>query len=448
MAGTLLQCGLSEFLGTFLLLSTVLLIINSGNAAWGAAAIASILMVSIYSFGPVSGGHFNPAVTFAVALRKIGEDGLLQRSAIYIGCQILGALAAVALFSFGFEIHPGLHVSEGKTIGACLCEVLYTFMLCFVVLNTAVSKRNKDNQFFGIAIGYVIIAGGTCSGFFGAGNFNPAVSIALLASGGMVGTVSCVLFIVAQILGAAIAAVLFGIVRPEESKSDAAAEYGLLPRLTSEAIGTFMLVVTVGLNVLASYGGAAFSIGMALSCMIFALGDVSGGHFNPAVTVAILASGKSPLSVTEGGYYIGAQIVGGILGAFTYALVHGGATFPLGPGEGHGWLGVATVEILFTFVLTSVVLGIALLEQNNVGQFGGFIVGSCVIVGGFAAGGVSGGSLNPAVSLGISTSHILGGGLFWKGLVYSVFELIGAGLASAVFRTVHERDEKALLNDK
>eukprot|EP00927_Polykrikos_kofoidii_P017294 TRINITY_DN17850_c0_g1_i2.p1 TRINITY_DN17850_c0_g1~~TRINITY_DN17850_c0_g1_i2.p1 ORF type:complete len:444 (+),score=58.41 TRINITY_DN17850_c0_g1_i2:68-1399(+) len=443
MASTLLQCGLSEFLGTFLLLSSVLLIIHSIKAAMGAGVIASILVVSICSFLPV--GHFNPAVTFAVALRKIGEDGLLQRSAVYFGCQILGALAAVAIFSFGFEFHPWLHVSEGKTIGACLCEVLYTFMHCFVVLN------NKDDQFLHIIKGYMLIPNGTCSRFFGAGNFNPAVSIALLASGELVGTASCVLFIVAQILGAAIAVVLVSIVRPE-GRIDAAAENGLLPRLTSEAIASFMLVVTVSLNVLASYGGhdggPAFSIGMAMNCMVQSLGDVSGPHFNPAVTLAILAFGKSPLSVTEGGYYIGAQIVGGILGAFTYALVHGGATFPLGPGEGHGWLGVATVEILFTFVLTSVVLGIALLEQNNVGQFGGFIVGSCVIVGGFAAGGVSGGSLNPAVSLGISTSHILGGGLFWKGLVYSVFELIGAGLASAVFRTVHERDEKALLNDK
>lgn len=446
MAGTLLQCGIAEFLGTFLLVSTILCIISSGNAAWGAAAIASMLMVSIYAFGPVSGGHFNPAVTFALALRKKSGDGHMQQIVVYVVCQILGALAATAIFAFGFEIEARLSVHEGKAIGACLCEVLYTFMLCFVVLNTAVSKKNKENQFFGIAIGYVIIAGGSGSGYFGAGNFNPAVSIALLASGSMAGTAWCGLFILAQIIGAAIASVLFGIVRPEESKSDAPpTEYGLLPRLSSEVIGTFMLVVTVGLNVLASYKGAAFSIGMALSCMIYAIGDISGGHFNPAVTVAILASGRGKQNVTEAGYYMGAQIVGGILGAFTYAIAHGGETFPLGPGAGHSWLGVATVEILFTFVLTKVVLGIALLKDNKVGEFGGFIVGSCVIVGGFAAGGVSGGSLNPAVSLGISTSHILGGGLFWKGLVYSAFEIIGAALAAAVFRTVHEPEKNNLL---
>merc|ERR1719478_1460081 len=124
-----------------------------------------------------------------------------------------------------------------------------------------------------------------------------------------------------------------------------------------------------------------------------------------------------------------AQVVGGVGGAFTYALVYVGATFPLGPVGSHSWLEVGVAEVIFTFVLTYVVLCIASPNKQPAPEFIGFAIGSCVTVGGFAIGKVSGGSLNPAVSFGISTSHaVLGGGSFYACLIYTIIELL-AGAA-------------------
>merc|ERR1711972_465460 len=122
-----------------------------------------------------------------------------------------------------------------------------------------------------------------------------------------------------ELAGACLAAALFKVVRPE----DFGGKRGLMARLSSEFIGTYMLVVTIGLNVCAGSPAAAFSIAASLTSMIYALGDVSGAHFNPAVTVAILASGRCPgLTPAKAGTFIGAQIAGGIAAAFTYAFIY------------------------------------------------------------------------------------------------------------------------------
>merc|ERR1740130_463290 len=166
-------------------------------------------------------------------------------------------------------------------------------------------------------------------------------------------------------------------------------------------------------------------------CMIFALGTVSGAHFNPAVTVAIIASGRDKCSVSDGAQYIGVQIIAGICAAFTYAAIMNGETFQLKP-ELYKWNQVAIAEFMFTFVLAFVVLSVATVK-NSLSEYFGFAIGMCVTVGGFAIGKVSGGSLNPAVSIGISTSHIIGGGGFWPCLVYTLVELIAGGMAAGVF---------------
>ena len=125
--------------------------------------------------------------------------------------------------------------------------------------------------------------------------------------------------------------------RPE----DFSGEKSQVTELVSEFLGTYMLVLTVGLNVLGKSKAAAFSIAAGLASMIYALGDVSGAHFNPAVTVAILASGRCPdLTPAKAGMYAGVQIAGGIAAALTYAFIYQGATFALGPVGFSTWAGV------------------------------------------------------------------------------------------------------------
>merc|ERR1719222_1237272 len=178
--------------------------------------------------------------------------------------------------------------------------------------------------------------------------------------------------------------------------------------LIAEFIGTFVLVLTVGLNVLGRSPAAAFSIAAALMSMIYALGDVSGAHFNPAVTVAILASGMCPdLTPVEACKYIVTQIIGGVCAGFTYSAIYSGASFPLGPVGSHSWSQAAVAEIVFTFVLCFVVLSAAVSEKTKTTQMFGLAIGSCVTVGGLAIGGISGGSLNPAVSFGIASAHAI-----------------------------------------
>lgn len=438
MAGLTVSSCIAEFVGTFLLVFTVGCNVLGSNATWGAVSIACVLMVSTYALGAVSGANFNPAVTLSLQLAKKLEDGWVQLGA-YMAVQCIGGLAAtgafVLLFGGGFALAP----KPGFTVGAILCEVIYTFMLCFVVLNVAASKKCKDNQYFGLAIGWVIIAGGYGAGALGAGCFNPAVALGICSSSFFAGALWLLAYVFAEFCGAALATGCFLFLREEEQEPSAVApkDYGLKSKLVGEAIGTFMLVFTVGLNVLGESPAAAFSIAASFMCMIFAIGDISGGHFNPAVTLALVCSGKSPMAdAKEAGFYVLAQLGGSLLAALAYTGAHNGATFPLGPGASHGWAGVGFVETVFTFVLTFTVLSVALQEVRQPSQFVALIIGSCVIVGGFAAGPISGGSLNPAVSCGISAAHIIGGGFFYKSLIYSVFELLGGAMAGAVYQVL------------
>merc|ERR1711981_600376 len=109
-----------------------------------------------------------------------------------------------------------------------------------------------------------------------------------------------------------------------------------------------------------------------------------------------------------------------------------GKTFALKP-ESSNWSQAIIAELVFTFVLAFVVLSVATV-QNALSQYFGFAIGMCVTVGGCAIGKVSGGSLNPAVSIGISSSHIIGGGGFWPCLIYTAVELAAGAAAAGVFK--------------
>ena len=163
--------------------------------------------------------------------------------------------------------------------------------------------------------------------------------------------------------------------------------------------------------------------------MIYALGSCSGAHFNPAVTTAIICRGK--MSPQEGAKYIGVQLAAGILAAFTYAAMMNGATFALKP-DGYKWSQAIVAEFVFTFVLAFVVLSVATVKKP-LDQYFGFAIGMCVTVGGCAIGKVSGCSLNPAVSCGISISHLVNNGLGWPCIVYTIIELMAGATAAGVF---------------
>merc|ERR1719181_1201821 len=174
----------------------------------------------IYAFGPVSGGNFNPCVSVA-----LGLNGKIPWPTVggYVAVQILAGLTAGCTYGSIFQqsvaVSPNLEYPLACT---AFVEILYTFMLCFVVNNCAASKRNNpsgdQNQFFALAIGFVIIAGGYASGGISGGCFNPAVAIGLDVTSSAV-TAHWVgwgfVYTVFEFIGAAAAALLFYFVRWE-----------------------------------------------------------------------------------------------------------------------------------------------------------------------------------------------------------------------------------------
>merc|ERR1719284_1828896 len=116
-------------------------------------------------------------------------------------------------------------------------------------------------------------------------------------------------------------------------------------------------------------------------------------------------------------------------------------TFGLGPVGDYGWFAAAVAEIVFTFVLCYVVLCVATTEKGLSNYFG-LAIGMCVIVGGYAIGAVSGGSLNPAVSIAIDTAHLLKHGTWINCVLYSAAELAGAAAAAGVFALTHPAEYK------
>merc|ERR1719161_1723769 len=142
--------------------------------------------------------------------------------------------------------------------------------------------------------------------------------------------------------------------------------------------------------------------------------------------------------------YVLSQLIGGIVAAFVAVGMYHGATTPLGPTT-YSWTAALLGEVIFTFVLCLVVLCVAT-TKTSMKHLYGLAIGSCVTAGGLALGNISGGSLNPAVSVGISASNLMNGGLFYNCLLYSVVECVGAAAAASVFYVTHpEEYSKSLL---
>ncbi len=164
---------ITEFIGTFFLVLTIGCTVVPGAAGVIAPlAIGSALMVMIFAGGHISGGHYNPAVTLAVWLRgRCDTKDVLP----YMLSQVAaGAVAAVVV---GFLYGAGKPMVIESVPKALLAEFLFTFALCYVVLNTATAKANANNSFYGLAIGFTVMAGAFAVGGISGGAFNPAVAV-------------------------------------------------------------------------------------------------------------------------------------------------------------------------------------------------------------------------------------------------------------------------------
>jgi aquaporin Z len=165
-----------------------------------------------------------------------------------------------------------------------------------------------------------------------------------------------------------------------------------------ELIGTFFLVLTVGQCVIDNPTGviAPLAIGSALMVMVYAGGHISGGHYNPAVTLAVWIRGRCPLADVIP--YMVAQVLGAVLAAAVVIYLKGHQP----PPESHDSARSFLVELLFTFALAYVVLNVATSKDTAGNSNYGLAIGFTVMVGAFAVGAISGGAFNPAVAVGVT----------------------------------------------
>jgi len=203
----------------------------------------------------------------------------------------------------------------------------------------------------------------------------------------------------------------------------------------TEFIGTFFLVFTVCLSVRQDAVLAPLAIGIVLAAMVYAGGHISGGHYNPAVTLAVYLRGRLP--VRDVGPYMLAQLAGGAIAAAVAGLVLGSR-----PESAIDWsgrdLGAAfAVELLFTFALAFVVLNVATSADHPNNSFYGLAIGATVLAGAVAVGGISGAAFNPAVALGVSVAGIVSWSMLW---MYLLANLVGGALAALAFRALAPED--------
>jgi aquaporin Z len=198
-------------------------------------------------------------------------------------------------------------------------------------------------------------------------------------------------------------------------------------KLVVEFIGTFFLVYTVceATNPKTGAGSLApLAIGAVLMVMVFAGGHVSGAHYNPAVSTAVLLRGR--MLSSEWVSYVVLQLVAAVLAALLARAVSGAAT----AGAFASTWKVLIVEFVFTFALGYVVLNVATARGTEGNSFYGLAIGFTVAAGAFAVGGISGGAFNPAVALGACVLGLIKWGHYW---VYLVAELLGGAAAALVF---------------
>jgi aquaporin Z len=196
-------------------------------------------------------------------------------------------------------------------------------------------------------------------------------------------------------------------------------------KLGVEFVGTFFLVFTVGMAVATAGDLAPLAIGGVLMVMVFAGGHVSGGHYNPAVSLAVLTRGK--MTSDEFVPYVVVQVAAALLAGLVVIIL---GYDPDATADVAGAGKMLIVEFLFTFALAYVVLNVATARGTENNSFYGLAIGATVGVGAFTVGAVSGGAFNPAVAVGAMVAGILSWGDIW---VYLLANFAGGAAAAATF---------------
>src|SRR5512137_2992576 len=177
------------------------------------------------------------------------------------------------------------------------------------------------------------------------------------------------------------------------------------------------------------------AVGSARMVMVYAGGHISGGHYNPAVTLAVWLRGKCPAADVPG--YMASQVVAGVVAAVAALYLKGNPDVT--PGE----LKIAPsllAEFLGTFALCWVVLNTATAKGTAGNSNYGLAIGFTVMVMAYAVGSISGGAFNPAVAIGVTVMHLIKGANLW---IHLVADFAGGGAAALAFKALSTGDREA-----
>lgn len=203
-------------------------------------------------------------------------------------------------------------------------------------------------------------------------------------------------------------------------------------KLVTESIGTFFLVLTVGMVFCEGKGDfSPIAISGVLVCMIFAGASVSGGYYNPAITIAVLLRGR--ISVKEGISYIIVQIIAAIVAAYMVKFLAADKIPPEATSI-QNISGALLAELLGTFALAYVVLNVLNATEIVGNMFYGLAVGFTVLSMTYAVGTLSMGVFNPAIAVGISFLHFVSWSNVW---IYLVGCFGGSALAAIFFGIIN-----------
>jgi len=445
-----------EFIGTTIFLSCISWTLWNAKLATSDApvplVIGSSLMVVVYFGGSTSGGHFNPAVSLAIFLtgstiwktRSHVEFGPVQLAG-YWTAQLLGAFFAGGL-NFAWQQnqqkdgdniqyvgYPSRYTCNDKIPGqdvapwdgpvgwgnAVVVEMFGTMTLVLVVLNVATvssGAANAGNSTFGLAIGGVITAWAVAGGWISGGAFNPAVGMLPLVWGS---TKDVGIYWLGPILGALMGSVGFILTNPSEFfEGELSATFKHGKDALNEYTGTFLFVLQISLAISSGSGLAGLAIGTMLMCMVYMGGHISGGHYNPAVSLSVWIRGKAPWWKCL--LYVVVQSIAGLCaGGIARRVIDDiDDTCPVNFGTpAFGWqrnlnpsnadfntqypFGTCWfVELFGTFILCSTVLASATCDnKNNNNSYYGLAIGFAIVISAYSFGWVSGGAFNPAVGL-------------------------------------------------
>jgi aquaporin Z len=213
----------------------------------------------------------------------------------------------------------------------------------------------------------------------------------------------------------------------------------------AEAIGTFALVfcgtgaiiINQETHGVVSHVGISITFGFIVMAMIYALGNISGAHINPAVTVAFAVARRFPLKQVAP--YIASQVAGALLASVVLKFLFPsnellGATMPAG-GEAQSFV----LEFILTFFLMLVIMNVAMGSKEQ-GMFAGLAIGGTVLLEALFAGPVCGASMNPARSLApaVVSAH------FEHLWIYLVATTLGAAFAIPVWKYLSSSPDKQL----